>query len=82
VAGDPVGTMKTLLQIPIYLYRFLLSPFLGSNCRYYPSCSTYALEAIEHHGAARGAWLALRRICRCHPWGGAGHDPVPESRRA
>lgn len=72
--------MKTLLQIPIHLYRWLLSPLLGINCRYQPTCSRYALEALERHGAWRGSWLALRRIGRCHPWGGAGHDPVPEAR--
>ncbi|MDH4258970.1 MAG: membrane protein insertion efficiency factor YidD [Gammaproteobacteria bacterium] len=72
--------MKALLQLPIHLYRWLVSPMLGSNCRYHPSCSAYALEAIEKHGALRGGWLSVRRVCRCHPWGGAGHDPVPGGR--
>ena len=51
-----------------------------SPCRYWPSCSTYAVEALEVHGAARGRWLAVRRLCRCHPWGGHGVDPVPEKK--
>ena len=61
----------------VRLYQWTLSPILGANCRFDPSCSHYALEALEAHGAARGSWYALRRICRCHPWGGAGYDPVP-----
>lgn len=62
---------------PIHAYRLLISPFLGDNCRYQPSCSAYALEALERHGPFKGAGLAARRICRCHPWGGTGYDPVP-----
>lgn len=58
-------------------YRLLLSPVLGPACRYAPSCSDYAIEALRGHGAARGALLALRRVLRCHPWGGHGYDPVP-----
>ncbi|TAK54751.1 MAG: membrane protein insertion efficiency factor YidD [Gammaproteobacteria bacterium] len=72
--------MKKLLQLPIRLYQWFLSPLLGQNCRYHPSCSAYALEALELHGAGRGSWLAVRRICRCHPWHEGGYDPVPESR--
>jgi putative membrane protein insertion efficiency factor len=74
--------MKRLALLPIHLYRFTLSYFLGRRCRYQPSCSAYALEAIERHGAARGYALALKRIARCHPWGGAGYDPVPEAPKA
>ncbi len=72
--------MKSLLQLLIRLYRWLLSPLLGSNCRYQPSCSAYALEAIEIHGAWRGGWMSVGRVCRCHPWGGDGYDPVPARR--
>jgi hypothetical protein len=69
--------MRRLAAAPVHLYRWTLSPLLGRQCRFHPSCSAYALEAIECHGAAKGWELALRRILRCHPWGGAGFDPVP-----
>ena len=65
---------------PTYLYRWTLGVFWGGRCKYHPSCSQYALEAIRTHGALAGSWLGLRRICRCHPWGGCGEDPVPISR--
>lgn len=58
-------------------YRLFISPVLPQTCRYYPSCSAYAVEAVQTHGAARGAWLGLKRISRCHPWAGGGVDPVP-----
>ena len=59
-------------------YRIVISPWLGNNCRFDPSCSAYALEALRVHGAFRGTWLTVQRIARCHPWGGSGYDPVPE----
>ena len=62
---------------PVYLYRYALSPFFAGSCRYAPSCSAYAVEAVQTHGVLRGGVLALRRFARCHPWGGAGVDPVP-----
>ena len=74
--------MKRLAGFPIHLYRWFLSPFLGRHCRFHPTCSVYALEAIEKHGAFRGYGLTVKRICRCHPWGAAGYDPVPEAPRA
>lgn len=63
----------------IHLYRWLVSPLLGPRCRYLPTCSAYALEAIERHGPWRGLRLAAARVLRCHPWGGSGCDPVPEA---
>ena len=68
---------RTLAIGAIRLYRGTFSAWLGGRCRYWPSCSDYAEEAILRHGAARGAWLAFRRLIRCHPWGGHGVDPVP-----
>lgn len=62
-------------------YQVAISPLLGSNCRYQPTCSQYMIEALREHGAWRGTWLGLRRIGRCHPWGGHGYDPVPPKRR-
>ena len=70
--------MRTLLIAIVQLYRWFVSPLLGQNCRFYPSCSSYAVEALERHGAVHGSWLATRRICRCHPWNPGGFDPVPE----
>ncbi len=70
--------MEKILTFMIRGYRYLLSPFLGNNCRFYPSCSCYAETAIKNHGALTGTWMALRRIARCHPWHPGGIDPVPE----
>jgi len=61
----------------IKLYQWCLSPFLGSSCRFFPSCSNYALEAIKKHGALKGGYLTIMRLARCHPWCEGGHDPVP-----
>lgn len=70
--------MRSLLIALIRVYQIVLSPLLGNHCRFYPSCSQYAREAIESHGIARGVGLAIRRVLRCHPWHPGGVDPVPE----
>jgi len=74
--------LRAVLIAPIRVYQWTISPLLGVTCRYAPSCSAYAVEAIATHGALRGGWLGLRRILRCHPWGGSGYDPVPMAGRA
>ena len=76
---SPLARLLTLL---VRGYQVLLSPYLGGRCRYHPSCSHYALDALRRHGAARGGWLALRRLGRCHPFGGMGYDPVPPAKTA
>jgi putative membrane protein insertion efficiency factor len=75
--GKGRATVQKILIAVIRVYRYLLSPWLGQSCRFYPSCSHYALESIETHGSLRGSWLALRRLLRCHPWRAGGYDPVP-----
>lgn len=71
-----------VLLVAIGFYRRALSPLLPPACRYTPTCSAYAEEAVRRYGAARGGWLAARRLLRCHPWGGSGYDPVPVRRGA
>ena len=69
--------MKHVVIALLRAWRFAISPLYGQVCRYHPSCSAYALEAVTQYGAARGGWLALRRLSRCHPWAAGGYDPVP-----
>ena len=74
------ASLSLVLRALIIVYRYGVSPVLGANCRYEPSCSAYAQEAIGVHGPFVGSWLAVKRVFRCNPWGGAGYDPVPQDR--
>jgi uncharacterized protein len=79
---DNPGIAGATMRAAVRAYQLLVSPLLPPSCRFLPSCSDYAIEAIGRHGALRGSGLALRRLARCHPWGGSGYDPVPASRPA
>jgi putative membrane protein insertion efficiency factor len=70
--------LKKIFIFPVRVYQWTLSPLLGAHCRYEPSCSQYMIDAINEWGPLKGTWLGLKRIGRCHPWGGHGHDPVPK----
>ena len=72
--------IKSILVALIRFYQLCISPLLGNNCRYYPTCSQYAIEAIEKKGIIKGCWMAVKRICRCHPWHDGGYDPLNEVR--
>jgi putative membrane protein insertion efficiency factor len=72
--------MQSLVVGLIRIYQWLLSPVMGAHCRFHPTCSHYAIEAVRRHGTVRGLWLALRRVGRCHPWHAGGYDPVPPGR--
>ncbi len=67
-----------ILSIPVHIYKWAISPVLPGTCRYHPTCSEYALEALKHHGALKGSYFAFKRTVRCHPWGGQGFDPIPD----
>jgi len=69
--------VSKIIVFLIRIYQLSISPFLGSNCRYQPTCSQYSVDAVNKYGPLKGGWLALKRILSCHPWGGHGHDPVP-----
>jgi uncharacterized protein len=72
--------MKTIVLFLIKTYQVIISPLIGSNCRYQPTCSHYAAEAIAKFGVIQGGWMAIKRISRCHPWHEGGYDPVPEDK--
>lgn len=74
-----MSPVAAVLRLFIRAYQVAISPFFPAHCRFWPSCSAYAVEAVRKHGALGGGWLAAKRIARCHPWGGSGVDPVPET---
>jgi len=76
-----VSPLAHIVALPVRFYRLVFSPWVGHGCRFQPTCSAYAMEALEKHGAFKGSWLAACRILRCHPWGGSGIDNVPEPRK-
>jgi len=78
--GAAARAAKAVAKAPVHAYRWTLKPLIGMECRHLPTCSEYALEAIELNGAWRGTWLTLARVCRCHPWGSEGLDRVPDIR--
>ena len=76
--GSSIGRLAAIPLLGlVWLYQKGISPMLGANCRFEPSCSAYAREALDEYGGFKGGWLAIKRISRCHPWGGSGYDPVP-----
>jgi len=77
VVGAVSRAVAWLLTLPIYFYRACISPMFPPTCRFTPTCSRYAIEALRRHGPVKGLWLTLKRLSRCHPWGGSGYDPVP-----
>ncbi len=78
--GPLARLARAALKLPIHFYRYVISPLIGPRCRHLPTCSQYALEAIDRNGAWKGGWLTLSRLARCHPWGTDGFDPVPDLR--
>lgn len=77
-----MSPLAYVFSLPIRFYRLVLSPWLGNSCRFQPTCSVYAMEALARHGGLRGGILTLRRLARCNPWGGEGFDPVPEGKKS
>jgi len=79
LTAQGLGLLTWAVKLPIHAYRLVISPLLGPRCRFYPSCSAYALEALDRFGPFVGTWLAAKRILRCHPFNEGGYDPVPEA---